>query len=40
MLAFVLLRGLSERMDGKSMKNRQIRMVAAKKTENSSVFEV
>jgi len=27
-------------MEGKSMKNRQIRMVAAKKTENSSVFEV
>jgi len=27
-------------MDGKSMKNRHIRMVAAKKTVKSSVFEV
>jgi hypothetical protein len=40
MLAVILCGALSERIDGKSMKNRQIRMVAAKKIENSSVFEV
>jgi len=40
MLAVVLCGALSERIDGKSMKNRQIRMIVAKKTENNRVFEV